>query len=315
MKISGFTFVRNATKLYIPVKESVESILPICDEFVIAVGKGEEQDQTMKEILAINSEKIKIIETEWDVEKYPRNTIYAQQTNIAKSYCTGDWLFYLQCDEVIHEDDLPKIKALCERELGNPKCEGFIFDYLHFWGDYNHYHKSHTWYPKEIRIIRNDTAIHSRGDAQSFRKFENWEGTLEDYLSRENSRVLYVKHTGAQVFHYGYVRPPKLMTAKRKSSHSSYHGKSKGEELTKDLPIEFDYGDINKLTLYKGNHPAVMGDWMAKLDWSEQLKYDRKKSNLRQPHKHERLKYRVISFFENLLGVRIGGIKNYKLID
>jgi hypothetical protein len=39
MKISGFSFVRNGIKLYYPVIESIQSILPICDEFIIAVGK------------------------------------------------------------------------------------------------------------------------------------------------------------------------------------------------------------------------------------------------------------------------------------
>ena len=63
MFISGFSMVRNAVKLYYPVKESIESILPIVDEFVIALGNCDDDDQTLEEIKKINSNKIKIIHT------------------------------------------------------------------------------------------------------------------------------------------------------------------------------------------------------------------------------------------------------------
>ena len=61
MKISGFTFVRNAGKLYYPIRESIESILPLVDEFLIAVGDNDSDDTTIEEIQNINSDKIKII--------------------------------------------------------------------------------------------------------------------------------------------------------------------------------------------------------------------------------------------------------------
>ena len=37
MKLSAFTFIRNADKLSYPVRESILSVLPLVDEFVIAV--------------------------------------------------------------------------------------------------------------------------------------------------------------------------------------------------------------------------------------------------------------------------------------
>ena len=79
MLISGFSFVRNATKLYYPVNASIESILPIVDEFVIAVGNGDPDDYTLQEIQKIGSDKIKVILTEWDLEKYSGGSEYAHQ--------------------------------------------------------------------------------------------------------------------------------------------------------------------------------------------------------------------------------------------
>ena len=56
--MSGFTIVRNAIKNGYPVVESIQSILPVVDEMVVAIGDGE--DDTEQLIRNIGSEKIKI---------------------------------------------------------------------------------------------------------------------------------------------------------------------------------------------------------------------------------------------------------------
>ena len=97
MKISGFSFCRNAIKLYYPVVESIRSALPIVDEFVVAVGESE--DDTLDAIRGIGDPKIRIIETQWDPQHFVRGAINAIQTDIALQACTGDWCLYLQADE------------------------------------------------------------------------------------------------------------------------------------------------------------------------------------------------------------------------
>ena len=59
MKISGFSFVRNGIKLYYPVIESICSILPIVDEFIVAVGRGDADDTTRESIASIGDSKIR----------------------------------------------------------------------------------------------------------------------------------------------------------------------------------------------------------------------------------------------------------------
>lgn len=311
MKISGFTFIKNGDKLYIPTKESILSILPICDEFVIALGDCDADDKTEELIASINSSKIKIVRTVWDTQAFPKNTEFAHQTDIAKEHCTGDWLFYLQCDEVIHENDLETIKNACSTEVNNHEVDGFLFKYLHFWGDYNHYHLSHAWYNREIRIIRNLPEIHSWKDAQSFRKFDSWNGTFKDYQRKEGSEKLKVKELNVHVYHYGYVRPPVLMTKKRKVSSTSYHGENASEANT--VPELYDYGPLNKTTDFKGTHPETMTEWMKKFDWKDQLQYTGKRNRNRPILKHEKPKYVLVSWLENNLrgGKSIGGFKNY----
>jgi len=158
MRISGFTIVRNAVKFYFPVKESILSILPIVDEFVVALGEGD--DETEEVIRSINSPKIKIFRR-WDESLYRDGEIFRHETNFALSRCTGDWCFYLQADEVVHEKDLERVVLYCEKYLNDPRVEGFLFNYYHFWGDYWHYLPVHGWYQWEIRIVRNRIGVES----------------------------------------------------------------------------------------------------------------------------------------------------------
>lgn len=309
MKISGFSMIKNSSKLYYPIKEAISSILPIVDEFVIAVGDCESGDNTRELIESINSDKIKIIDTVWDLEKYPRGMENAHQTDIAKELCSGDWLFYLQADEVIHEKYLDEIKNKCEKYLNDKEVEGFLFKYKHFWGDYKHYHNSHGWYPHEIRIIRNEKDIHSWESAQSFRRIPNFDGL--NYRQQEGTYKLKVVELDAYVYHYGWVRPPEYMQSKKKALDKIHSNKV--EETYKDAPKEFDYGPLNKLAVFKETHPKVMKEWIDKFNWQDKLQYEGKINNLRKKHKHEKIKYRLLTFIEQNLffGKQIGGFKNY----
>jgi len=81
MKVAGFTFIRNAVKNDYPIVEAITSILPVCDEFIVALGNCD--DETGNLIRAINSPKIKIIDTVWDDSLREGGAIFAAQTDIA----------------------------------------------------------------------------------------------------------------------------------------------------------------------------------------------------------------------------------------
>lgn len=313
MKISGFSFVRNGIKLYYPVVESIKSILPICDEFVIAVGKGDEDDTTREAIASIKNPKIKIVDTIWEEKYFKKGIINALQTDIAKEACTGDWLFYLQADEVVHEKYLPTIRSRCEELLNNNTVEGLLFGYKHFWGDYWHYHTGHGWYPYEIRIIRNLPEIHSYQSAQSFRRFDYYDNPRQE----KGTHKLKVAKVDAEIYHYGWVRPPHLMQSKRKALDSVHWGKSRAEEHYERVPKEFEYGPLNLLAEFKGSHPAVMQERIKEMNWQSKLQYSGKPNPNREKHKHEKMKYRTLTWIEqNLLqGKQIGGFKNYELLN
>jgi hypothetical protein len=313
MTISGFTFVRNATKLFYPVKESIESILPIVDEFVVALGDCAPDDTTLEEIASIRSDKIKIIHTLWDL-KTNGQMEYARQTDIAKDACKGDWLFYIQCDEVVHEKYLPEIVRKCEVLKDDIEVEGLLFRFQHFWGDFDHYLISHAWYPNEIRIIRNNKDIHSWRDAQSFRRIPNFNGV--DYYQKKDTYKLKVVKVDACMYHYGWVRPPQYMQTKRKEFSLAYWGEDKTQKHFDKEPKKFNYGDLTKLPIFKGQHPAVLTKWISKFNWYDEL-YPFENNGTYIKHKHEKLRYRVLTFIEQkfLNGNLIGGFKNYTLIQ
>lgn len=314
MKISGFSMAKNANKLYYPLKQAIMSILPIVDEFVVAIGDCDNDDSTRADVLSINSDKIKIIDTVWDIEKYSRGTENAHQTDIAKEACSGDWLFYLQSDEVVHEKFLPIIYNRAKQLLNDKEVEGLLFNYKHFWGDYNHYHRSHAWYANEIRMVRNDKDIHSWESAQSFRRIPDFDYT--NYRQQESTYKLHVAQVDADIYHYGWVRPPHLMQKKQKSLDTIHKGKATADKIFDAKPIEFDYGDLSKIPIFKDTHPEVMKEWIDMFDWAEKLNYGNKSVPNREQFKHERPIYKFLSFVENyILRKQIFSFQNYILLD
>lgn len=302
MKISGFTMVRNADKFYFPVKESILSILPVVDEFIIALGDSEEGDRTREFIESIDSDKIKIYDRVWSKEDFEGGRILATETNFALSKCTGDWCFYIQADEVIHEKDLPQIREYCEKYVDDKRVDGFLFNYHHFFGDYEHYLPVHGWYKNEIRIVRNNIGVYSRKDAQSFRKNEE-----------EKLNVIPIE---PYVYHYGWVRPPETMRSKNKE-HDSFHSDEHNvNEKYKNIPIGFDYGALGNIPIFKDSHPAVMDEFRQKIYWKDRLNYSKKAKLKRGEMKHEKLKYRIITFLENTLngGRDFVGYSNWKKV-
>lgn len=299
MLISGFTMVRNAEKYYFPIKAVIESILPIVDEFVVALGIGD--DKTKEIIESINSPKVKVIERVWDERLFVDGEIFRAETNFAMDNCNGEWCFYLQGDEVVHENYLPKIKEMCEKYKDNKKVEGFLFQYKHFWGDYEHYLDCHGWYPKEIRIVRNNIGVRSYKDAQSFR--------IAD-------RKMNVIDIPAYIYHYGWVRPPVVMTPKKKEQDSMHWGKDKADEEYAKRDNLFNYGPLGQLPIYTGTNPKVMDEWIKDFHWKEQLNYGKDYNLNREPMKHERTKYKIMTKLEKLFnnGNQIGGFKNYHII-
>lgn len=295
MKVSGFTFVKNAVKYGYPVVESITSLLPIVDEMIVCLGDSE--DETNKLIESIGSDKIKIIHSVWDTSLREGGKVLAVETDKAMNATApdSDWLFYIQADEVLHEQYHPVILDVMKKYREDERVEGLLFRYHHFYGSYKFIGDGRKWYSKEIRVIRNNKKIRSYRDAQGFRM---------------DGRKLNVKLIGAYIYHYGWVRNPVAMKKKYTdfsklwNTDDAAHNAWVAAEEKKGQ--QFDYSDIDSVTLFTGTHPAVMKELVRKEDWNFDL--DVKKKNFKNT------KHRLLYFLWKNFGWRPFEYSNYKRV-
>jgi hypothetical protein len=243
MKISAFTFIKNGQLLGYPFLESIQSILPIVDEFVINVGLSE--DNTLELIQSIKSNKIRIIQSKWNNSMKDRGYVYGQQKMIAQFNCSGDWAFYIEGDEVYHEDDLIKIKNSMHTHLNDPKVEALVFDFHHFYGNANSIMNSPGWYRSEVRIIKNSVRTYAP------------DGLFWVVLdSNKKGRYPRAKRTGAFCYHYGWIRSEKQMNLKS----------SKVQKYWGGVPTKIDYSQMDQSIIFefKGMHPKIIKNWLPK---------------------------------------------------
>lgn len=236
MKISGFTIARNAVRFGYPILESIRSILPICDEFIVNV--GDSSDGTLELIQSLHDPKIKIIQNTWDMTM--GKEVLSYQTNVALRACTGDWAFYLQSDEVVHENDLPRLKKLMLKHLHDPNVEALRFWWFHFYGSYFRYRIDAGWYQKQDRIIRNNGTIESVGDAYAF--------------ARRDGKDMKRLTTWCYIYHYGWVHSPEVMASRRKNASDIGF-----VQLTdRDNPDAYEFKKLDRCAIYFGTHPKTM---------------------------------------------------------
>ncbi|MFN8338660.1 MAG: glycosyltransferase family 2 protein [Saprospiraceae bacterium] len=289
MRVVGFSFIKNAILFDYPIVEALNSILPLCDEIVVAVGKSD--DDTLSLIKSIDSNKIKIIETIWDETQRVGGRVLALETDKAFQSIDeeADWCFYIQGDEVVHEKDYERIRNAMLQYQNDKNVDGLLFGYNHFYGSFDYVATSSGWYKNEIRIIKNNKKIYSFRDAQGFRKDDN--------------KMLKVKKIDATIHHYGWVKSPSKMQSKQQSFQKHWH-----DDAWIDRHIakadEFDYTGIDVLERYNGTHPLVMSERIKTQNW----KFDRDISQNRITAKEA-----VKSWFRKYLGLDFS-YKNYILV-
>lgn len=285
MKVSGFTIVRNAQIMGYPVVESIKSVLPLVDEFVVGLGPCE--DDTQNIIQAIADPKIRIFHSDWS-KKVSGGKILSEKTNEALMQCRNNWCIYIQADEILHEDDYSEIRRALEKYDDSPDVHGLLFKYIHFYGGYDVIATSRKWYRHEVRAVKKNTGIQSWNDAQGFRV--------------KGEKPL-VKHSNARVYHYGWVKPPEQMGEKKKRLDQLWHGNQKDAENE-----NFNFKKFYGLKRFSDTHPNVMNEKVRMQNWRFNYKMNLTEWSLQD------INCLLSDCIEKVFNYRIGEYKNYRLL-
>jgi glycosyltransferase involved in cell wall biosynthesis len=289
MKVVGFTFIRNAITYDYPIVEAIESILPLCSEVIVAVGNSD--DDTLALVQQI-SPKVRTISTTWDDSLREGGKVLAEETNkaIAAIPADADWCVYIQGDEVMHEAYYNNVTQAMERYKDNDHVDGLLFNYRHFYGSYDYIGDAISWYPKEIRVIKNNHHIFSYRDAQGFRK--------------EPNEKLNVVPIEAYIHHYGWVKSPAAIQSKKEHFQKLWHNDEWIEENVISNQ-EIDTSEVSVLYPFEGNHPKVMEPRIQKQGWK--FEHDISKNTFT-------LKQRIKKWVQKVTGLPLGEYQNYNII-
>ncbi len=272
--VCGFSFGKNLTKLNYPVEAAVGSVLPVCQRFVFAVGRSD--DDTRQRIERIDTSTMNggkggtldILDTDWPAVQVD-GTVLAIEANkaLAAAEVTGcTWGFYIQADEVIHEDDLQATTDAMQRHAQDAKVKALLFRYLHFVLDYE---TTDPWmYHKAARIMRLDRSLTIFGDACGPGLLHPTPADLrinDGYLDKRHlgTHVQWARSNAGQdarVFHYGWVKTRQELNTKFDMVDQLWWGTLSAEEKERRKTNKFGrfidrYPYLKK---YHAPHPALM---------------------------------------------------------
>lgn len=288
MNVSGFTIVRNADQLDFPVEASIRSILPICDEVVVNVGRSE--DATLEIVRGIGDARIRILETEWDLGR--GEALLREETLRAMRACRHPWGICIQADEVLHEAGAANLRDAIADADRDPQVEGLVLRYHHIFGAPDREAINRRWYRREVRVVRLDpaTGIVPYRDAQGFR------------VGPEQRRVR-ARLADAEMFHYGWLRSAAALRARGEVDRQLYPGRwvppSDQAAVLRWFP---------GLRPFRGTHPRVAEHWVAA--------HARDADRVVTPpfFDLEHLRFYASDLVERLTGARPFEFRNYTLV-
>ena len=286
--LSGFTLVRNAVKLDFPIVPAIRSVLEVCDEVVVNVGKSD--DETRALVAAIGDPRVRILDSEWDFSR--RNLMLSIETQRAMDACRGPWGIYIQADEVLHEDGARLLKERTREWDADERVEGLLVDYLHFYGGFDTIATSRRWYRREVRCVRLGSDIHPFQGAQGFR------------VGSGNRRIR-ARVTGAAMFHYGWARPARAIREKHEASKVIYPW-SRERTAREQASGQLEW--IPLLRPFAAEHPRAARAWVA------ERAHDPERIIGPRRFRFEHLRFYLSDWIEQSTGARLFEFRNYVVV-
>lgn len=130
--ISGYVTTYNCISQGYPYRQCIESMLQFCSEVCVVDGGSTDGtfDELTKWSMIDERLKLKRIKRDWD---HPRSAVFdGAQKAEARSMCTGDFCWQMDSDEIVHEDDVPRIQDLCRLMPGT--IDIIALPVIEYWG-------------------------------------------------------------------------------------------------------------------------------------------------------------------------------------
>lgn len=247
--LGGAVCIRNGDIYDFCWRESVNSLLPVCDEVCICVGTGNE-DNTEQEARewAAREPKINLCMYPWPEPKGDAD-FWVKWLNYAREHLKSEWHFQLDADEVLHEKSYAELRRFVEAPS---KGRSGSVTRLNFYRDAKHLiPNGHCLGKYVIRVAPTRMWIASDG-----------------YHPNATEVTANVTPTEIEIYHYGFIRKHEAYFVKERKLQGYFFDNydprlEKAEVNGKDWANTPGLSDWeNMLDPWEGTHPAVMLPWL-----------------------------------------------------
>lgn len=245
-KLCGVIIAKNAIKYDYCVKESILSMLGVCDYVICAYVESEDNTlEILEGIDAQNFKILKLMEDDWNFYNDKHRLSYITNIAIQEADRMGfAYVLYVQADEVLHEDSyLPIRKAIEENH------EGYLCNRINLWKSPNLY----IDVPQERKPCSTEVIRLAKASYRAYDDAENISAQVHSLLD------------DVVIWHYGFVRKAEVMKDKITNMQVSVFGMgSADEKLTwsETFNPDFWFNPLTDLKPIKGEHPKVIQEWI-----------------------------------------------------
>lgn len=195
--LGGASFIHNGIVQDYNYRETIDCLVELCDKVVI-VDAGS-TDGTYEDLRSYIDEVnkpfyntrvllIRASTEEWHAQQGREKLSFF--SNIAISALSTDWVFYLQMDEILHEDSFPYVRAAIEED----GVDGYLVSRLNLWKDPHHMLNV----PQERKPVSTEVI---RLAKTKFRCFDDAES-----LAVDGVMGIFGDVNNIQIFHMGFIR-------------------------------------------------------------------------------------------------------------
>jgi hypothetical protein len=247
--ISAFLITHQCILLDYCLEATINSALAFCDDIYINDGMSTDGTRDLLYNLrdAHGRDRVKLWEREW---AHDRKMWTDEKNFLLDKISNNAYVFAIDADEVIHENDMPTIKQAVSH-----KCPAMSFDVIHFYGRPTHYIEGVNWYKQHTRLWHQSTGI----------KLVHMAGGCADDVMWPDGKPAHwwgAYRIGARIFHYGNCRDPRALGMKSKKADDLYQNSSEYVGGKVAEPRSFDYGfETSGAKPFTGTHPKYIEKW------------------------------------------------------